>query len=250
MAIDIYESLSSIHDKLDTILTLETEPKPDLAVPSYFRPGTRWDAMLALKPAITVINPGSGPGPSVDLAYPSQVTKAKAAGCQVLGYVHTKYGARPLAEIQADIANHRAWYGVTGIFIDTCSPDPAKAGYYAQLYAAIKQWNGYVTLNFGTKTAEVYAHLCDSMMVAETDYATYLNQTRPAWEANYPAEKFWHCIHSCPADRMPSVVGLAQANNAGLVYVTDDLYKNPDGTLANPYDSLPTYWAALANEVR
>ncbi len=243
VAIDIYESLSSIHDKLDTLLTLETEPKADLAVPSYFRPGTLWDTMLAAKPYIAVINPGSGPGLTQSLSYTAQVKAARAAGVKVLGYVHTQYGARPLAEVQADVASHRSWYGVDGIFVDMTSKMPEHAAYYAQLYAAIKQWNGLVVLNPGTKTAEVYAHLCDHLMVCETDYATYLNTVRPAWEANWPADKFWHCVHSCPADRMPSVVGMAKANNAGLIYVTNDV-------MPNPYDTLSSYWSALATEVR
>jgi hypothetical protein len=238
MAVDIYEQFALIQEKLDTLLDAAAEPEAAVAVPSYFRPGTEWDAMLAQKPALTVINPGSGPGLTQSLSYVEQVRKCKAAGVKVLGYVHTKYAARPLAEVQADIAAHKSWYQVDGIFIDTTSNRPEHAAYYAQLYTAIKQWNGICVLNPGTKTVEVYAHLCDHLMVCETDAATYLNTVRPAWEANWPADKFWHCIHSCGPAQLAGVVGLAQANNAGLIYVTDDV-------MTNPYDRLPSFWLEL-----
>ncbi len=80
--------------------------------------------------------------------------------------------------------------------------------------------------------------MADYVMVAESDVATYRARVAPTWEANYPG-KLWHCVHTCSAADVASVVALANSRKAGLVYVTDDL-------MPNPYDRLPVYFDTLA----
>jgi hypothetical protein len=54
----------------------------------------------------------------------------------------------------------------------------------------------------------------------------------------------WHLIYSVPDEReMRKTLELAQHRRAGWVYVTDD---GPDG---NPWDDVPSYWAAEARDV-
>ena len=48
----------------------------------------------------------------------------------MLGYVPTGYGARPLADVLADVRRYLAWYGVDGIFFDEASSDAALLPYY------------------------------------------------------------------------------------------------------------------------
>lgn len=235
MAVNIYDELARAHARIDA---LEGRSGPKLAPVTYFYPGVRWDTTLAKNPALTIINPGSGPGTIMNSAYHTQVAKCRAAGVSVIGYVHTKYSLRPAAEVKTDIDRHFAWYGVDGIFIDTTSNKLEHVAYYADLAAHIRAKGGIVVLNPGTSTLEAHARIADHVMVSETDAATYRQQTRPAWEAKFPASKFWHCVHTCPAAEMPEIVALAKARNAGLLYVTDDV-------MANPYNVLPTYFDAL-----
>ncbi len=249
MAVNIYDELETLAARLtDTearLAKLETPPPvvpkyPQLGVVSYFRGTDLWDKTIA-NSAIALINPGSGPGPVPDSLYVGLVPKCKAAGVPVLGYVHTRYAARPILEVKADIDKHFAWYGVSGIFVDTTSPDYANVPYYADLCNYIKARGGKVCLNPGTKTVEAHAQIADWVMVAETDAVRYLARSAVAWELKYPG-KLWHVAHTCAAAQMPAVVSHSKTLGAGLLYVTDDV-------MANPYNMLPTYFDALVAEL-
>ena len=204
---------------------------------TYFYPGVKWDPVLARRTGPVLINPASGPGTAASLTYVGHVGRCHAAGVKVLGYVHTKYGARPIAEVKADVDRHFSWYGVDGIFVDTTSNKLADVGYYADLSEYIRTRGGLVVLNPGTRTIEPYAGLCDWLMNAETDAVTYRTRVASAWEHKYPG-KFWHVVHTCAAADMPLMVQLAAERDAGLVCVTDDV-------MPNPYDALPSYFTAL-----
>ena len=65
-----------------------------------------------------IMNPNSGPGASQNPDYVAAVTRAKAAGIKVLGYVHTSYGALSPATVKAEIDAYKAWYQVNDIFLD------------------------------------------------------------------------------------------------------------------------------------
>lgn len=240
MAVNIYDELAAVAGRVERI-EQGVAPRLRVAPVTYFRPGPLWDQALALKPALSLINPGSGPGPVIDAAYPSQVAKSKSSGVPVFGYVHTRYAARPISEVKADVDKHRAWYAINGIFVDTVSNKIADIAYYDDLCTYIHHRGLKTVLNPGTGTLEQHAQIADYVMVAETDYLSYVTQSRPAWEAWYPG-KLWHCVHTCSAADMPKVVALAKSRGAGLLYVTNDV-------MANPYDTLPSYWTALCTEV-
>lgn len=237
MAVNVYDELLWLRAEVERLSKL-VRLRLQLAVPSYFRPGTLWDTLLAKGPAITCINPGSGPGLTASSSYQAQVPKAKASGTQVFGYVYTQYGNRPLVDVKADVDKHFAWYGVTGIFFDQGANTLDKVPYYTDLFNYVRAKGGRVVLNPGTRTITEYAAIADHLMVAETDLATYRTRPEVAWERDFPATKFWHCIHSCPAASVPEVIELARNRNAGLLHVTDDV-------MPNPYDTLPTYLDAL-----
>jgi hypothetical protein len=255
-AVNIYDELLSLRSAVDglndsvgalasRLAALEAAARPRLRVApvTYVYPGAKWDGFLAEKPALTQINPASGPGTAVSAAYVAQVALCRAARVPVLGYVHTKYSLRPIAEVKADIDKYSLWYGVVDIFIDTTSNKLEHLQYYVELCDYVHSKGGRVALNPGTKTIEQHAQIADWVMVCETDLATFKLQVRPSWEAKPEyAGKLWTVVHSCPAADMPYVVAEAKRRHAGLVYVTDDL-------MANPYDKLPTYWAALCDEV-
>jgi hypothetical protein len=241
MAVNIYDELAALSARVSK-LEAATAPRLRVAPVTYFRSSALWQQALDARPAFVMINPGSGPGTQPDSLYVGLVPKAHLVGVPVLGYVHTKYGARPIAEVKADIDKHFLWYGVRGIFVDTCSNKPELVAYYAELSAHIKAKGGLVCLNPGTATIEAYAALADWIMVAETDALAYLTKARPEWESRYPG-KMYHCVHSCSAADMPRVVAAAKSRGAGVIYCTDDV-------MANPYDTLPSYWTSFLAAVQ
>ena len=72
----------------------------------------------------------SGAGSAPDRAYAAAVARAQAAGIQVLGYASTDYARRPAAAVEADVRHYRAWYNVTGIFLDEAATGAGKISYY------------------------------------------------------------------------------------------------------------------------
>jgi hypothetical protein len=251
MAINIYDELAAHAVALDALtarvakLEAAAVQKPSVLAPvSYFRPDKldadgkpAWDKVVAAKPALALINPGSGPGTSASASYAGLVGKVQGAGVPVYGYVHTQYGARPQYEVQADVDKHKLWYGVRGIFVDTTSNKPEHVPYYQSLCAYIRGKGLKVVLNTGTQCLEEHAVMADYVMCSEGDLATYKARVPRGWEQLH-ASKLWHCVHSVPVAELAAVVALAKARAAGLLYVTDDV-------MPNPYDRLPVYWAEL-----
>lgn len=237
MIVNIYDELTWLRAEVERLGKLVL-PKMELAVPSYFFPGLKWDLLLTKNPGHTIINPGNGPGTSPVAAYVTQVVKAKATGAHVFGYVYTQYGNRPVADVKLDVDRHFSFYAVTGIFFDQGANTLDKLQYYKQLYDYVKSKGGQVALNPGTRTIQEYTAAADHIMVAETDLATYRTRSDVPWEKTVSDCMFWHCVHTCPASNLPEVLGLARARNAGMLYVTDDV-------MPNPYDQLPTYLDAL-----
>jgi hypothetical protein len=85
-----------------------------LIVPLYTYPGVSWTNIINAKHAnpgvamVTIINPDTGPGASKDQNYVSGINNLRAAGVVVLGYDHTSYAARPLADVEADINSYKS----------------------------------------------------------------------------------------------------------------------------------------------
>lgn len=247
MAINIYDELLAHAARLDA-LEKKLAPKTRVAPVSYFRAdkltatgANAWDAVIAKRPALALINPGSGPGLSASSSYTALVAKAQSAGVPVYGYTHTQYGARPLAEVKADVDKHFLWYGVAGIFVDTTSNKVEHVAYYLDLCNYIHSRGRKVVLNPGTQCLEAHAQMADYVMCSEGDVLTYKARGARPWEVNYPG-KLWHCIHTCDVSQMPEIVKLAKERGAGLLYCTPDV-------MPNPYDTLAPYWDTFCVEV-
>ncbi len=93
-----------------------------IAIPMYMDPSAAdWaeETAAASTVSLLVANPNSGPGASADAAYTQAIATAHTAGQTIVGYVHTSYGARAIADVEADID---AWYSfypaIDGIFSD------------------------------------------------------------------------------------------------------------------------------------
>ena len=216
-----------------------------LAIPAYFTPGGDWTRMVAAGGAVSlvVVNVNSGPGTQRVPAVATAVQQAQAAGQQVVGYVDTNYAARATADVLADIAAYRTWYGVNGVFLDRVPTDCGSVPYYRAIWAA--RAGGVVVLNPGTNTSECYLEVGDVVINFEGTDSVYESWQPSAWVSRYPATRFWHLVYGISVTNQSRVVELSKRRNAGYVYVTTD-------ALPNPWDRIPpaSEWASLLASVQ
>ncbi|MGA5760274.1 spherulation-specific family 4 protein [Nonomuraea bangladeshensis] len=242
-----------------------------VAVPAYFLPsgGTAADWSLmntaAGKPGLLVANVANGPDDEARPAYADALAAAHDAGIKVIGYVDTGYfgttgfGTRLgsvsaddwRAQIQSDVNKWYRFYGssIDGIFFDQaqslCGPagvGDAWVSLYREATAYVKKYHpGATTIaNPGVSPNPCYADAADILVTFEGPYGSYLDRQGPylpaAWEARHDPRRIWHLVYDVPASGLATVMSLSKANNAGYVYVTDDV-------LPNPWDRLPPYHA-------
>jgi hypothetical protein len=206
-------------------------------VPAYFLPGN-WGPAVRSKPAVMILDiSGLGAGSAPEPSFQAAVRKAQAAGITVLGYSATQNGQRPAAEVEADAQHYKAWYGVTGIFLDQAAADTAQLGYYRTVTGYIRHLTpgADVWLNPGVYPAQGYMSVASVVMVFEGTYPQYQSAHVPGWVSRYPASKFAHTVYAVPAPQLAGVVKMSRERQAGYLYVTDR--SGP-----NPYDGLPAYW--------
>lgn len=220
---------------------------PLYAYPEWWdAPAYIWDDVAAQgsnAPIVAIINPDSGPGlgfPNTD--YLHGMADLRAGGVQMIGYVYTSYGARPLTNVLADIAVYAASSNVSGIFLDECANSTNLLGYYTQLYAAAHSQPGFslVVVNPGTQLPEAFvaAPAADVAVIFEheTGWPAYATD---GYVAQFPPHRFAALPYAVgQATQMHDFVDLAVQRNVGWIYVTDD-------DLPNPWDALPAYWTNL-----
>lgn len=215
------------------------------------------------------------------LAYIGLIARAQYEGITVLAYVHTQQGTRPWDDykdqdtgllkqgVHSDLddyltpnADPTLTYNVNGIFLDQASDETADLEYYRTIYSYIKAKGAAkkVVLNPGNYPEDQgYMAISDVIVACENTYAGYVATcTPPAWAYSYPANRFWHLVHTTASlTEMRKAVTLSKQRNAGWVYVTPDieLTSNLECTKkgctwveahVNPWDTLPapTYWSA------
>jgi hypothetical protein len=216
-----------------------------LFVPAFFYPGPEWKQTEDTRPGpstiiLDITSTGAGTSPSG--VFNKAVRQARASGIAILGYSSTQYGQRSLSSVEADVRNYKAWYGVTGTFLDEVPTGGSEVPYYRKLVSYIRRVNpgSAVWLNPGTYPDERYMSLGAVVMVFEGPYSSYLNALPPSWAEHYPAARFAHVIYDAPGSELTHALRLAKIRHAGHVYVTD-------GSGSNPYGSLPSYWSTEAS---
>ncbi|MFN7572902.1 MAG: spherulation-specific family 4 protein [Betaproteobacteria bacterium] len=242
-------------------------PRPmELLVPAYFRPDwptNYWPVMKeALREGVAltaVFSPLVGPTDKRDPAYVAAIDDLRAAGGRALGYVHTAVNLpakilRPVADVRLDVDRYATFYGAAldGIFVDEMIHEPGDSSYldfYADLYAYIKaRYPAYrVVGNPGWQATELHLTrpTADAVVVYENlASASYVEPPADSWLRRHQNTRIGHIIYAAPsAADMQALVARASRDNAGLIYVTNDL-------LPNPYDTLPAYFTALVAAVK
>lgn len=250
------------------IFALATMPTPSvaavttqkIAIPSYFYPDDNtctvsnpicyWTRAIAQAPIVSfmIINPNSGPGDAADPAYVAQITKAHQNGVNVIAYVYTSYGNRAQATVISDVDKYYQWYNVDGIFFDEVeNANCSKVTFYTNLKNNVKgRATGakLVVLNPGTDIDPCFSTTADIFAVFESSYADYVNWTpQYSWELTDSSSKFWHIIYGANQAELKQAVRLSKNRNAGYLWVTSDIFVNPNTD--NPYDTIPPepYWS-------
>jgi len=220
-----------------------------IGVPAYFNPSPNckvecyWAQLEQAEalPSTVVINPNSGAGIKQDSDYLGIAIRLKQKGVRVIGYIKTEYGARSSASIEADLDLYFNWYDVDGIFVDEVKADTCgdNQTYYYQIanYIRHKKLLAVVVLNPGTNADSCFITFSDILVTFEGSFADYKHWSPSGWEAKFPADRFWHIIHSTSQNDLPNALNLARKNHVGWVYITSDV-------MPNPYDTLPAlnYW--------
>lgn len=241
--------------------TTQPTSRVNLLVPAYIYPSgvglTYWDQLAAAAhtvPLTVILNINNGPGTESQPIFVTVADKVRHAGGNIAGYVYTKYGKRPLAAVEADIALYSSLhYDINGIFIDEMANDPTPTNlkYFATLYHCIKtghpDW--HVFGNPGTTTDRAFldgplGRTTDTLIVYEDQQTNYATYKAPPWTAKYARNIFGHIIYgAADAATMAGDIDRAISLNTGYVFVTD-------AKLPNPYDVLPSYWLAELSKVQ
>jgi hypothetical protein len=190
----------------------------------------RWPR-LALIP---IVNNQNGPGPAPDASWTRGIEVLLAAGCKVAGYVYTEYGGRPLAAVETDIANWKAWYpNVSALFLDQMSNTSGEEGYYAALTSyARSQGFDFVIGNPGAPTLPSYVGTADTLVIHES---TEVPSSFAAWQASYSPGHFATLTYGLSSPLPESQV---TSNETSVAYQ----YITHDGVLPdwNPWDEVST----------
>lgn len=215
-------------------------------VPAFFPPSD-WNrvTVAGASPAVMILNPASGPGSGPNPEFRQAVQQAKANGSQVIGYIGTNYGQRPLWQSEQYIREYRQWYGVRGIFLDQApTSGTQQIGYYRALarYIHALSPGAPIWLNPGVYPDRAYLSVASVIMVFEGPYQSYLGVHVPKWARHYPPDRFAHTVYAATRKDLADAVRLSRDRNAGFLYVTDNV-------APNPYSALPSYWGHEAPSV-
>jgi hypothetical protein len=241
-----------------------------IAVPAYMDPGANpqdWDVLIdaqTCKVGVAIANVLNGPTYQHEQQWADVIHRARASGKRVLGYVDTgclgqsglltRLGSAALADWIAQVEQDvNLWYrlygeDLCGIFFDQGLNECGTANIFVNCYSLLNQYvkrhhGGSMTvLNPGTPVPRCYEDTADVLVTYEGDYEGYfgvnpaseLNFSDPGWVPGDP-DKFWHIVYDVSEHQVADVIAESQTRHAGYVYVTD-------GTLPNPYDTVPTYW--------
>jgi len=227
-----------------------------IIVPLYFYPGSEWDTVIAYASKVNIlaiINPDSGPVVPVDSSYKTYMSKMKAAGIELIGYVHTSYGNRSLSDVENDINDYATYYPLLdGIFVDEAAIDASALTYYAKVFSYIKSKNlVHAVLNPGEQPDQGYLNVSTSIVIFENYGSDIASTSFSSWVTCAPSSsgqldykyKFTGIAHNTAASIEATYVGELVNKGTGYVYATD----GAGGCCT--YNSLTSYFPQLVAAV-
>lgn len=209
-----------------------------MIIPLYSYPGDSWNALLSAKaanpsvPVIAIINHDNGPGTFSDPNYTIGIQKLQSEGIVIIGYVDTHYTKINESYARKQINLWHSFYSINGIFFDQMSNLPENEGYYLNLTNYAKSIGYSVTVgNPGTATLPSYIGTVNTLVVYEDQGLPQISALG-SWQAKYGNSNFSMIafgINDINDSFISNVSG-----HFGYIYITN-------GTLPNPYDSVPSY---------
>lgn len=218
-----------------------------LAVPLYVHPAVdprSWHVLESHAEDIewVVVNAADGPGSLNDGILGAAIRGLLEAGVTVLGYVNAAYGRRPIEDMLADVERWRAWYAVTGAFLDQV---PTAAGMWVRDAVRDVRHAGASTVvgNPGTPIDVASAHGFDGLVLFEG--GLHRHQARGAAVDADPRHRVptIHLVYGVPRDQVGETLVRVRAAEASAVWVTG-------GDGVNPYLGVPEYFPDLVRGVR
>ncbi|BCL81319.1 hypothetical protein ccbrp13_37840 [Ktedonobacteria bacterium brp13] len=228
-----------------------TSSTSKLLVPAYFYPTPNdWYTMCDSAPvdSIVIMNPNSGAGSARNTDYVTAVEHCQNDSINVIGYVYTSYGSRSLSDVEAEISNYYTWYGIDGIYLDEMSSNASTLNYYTTLFNYIHAKGGSAhnldVGGMGTASSTDWAlnsGIVDILVIFEGNASSFSSFVQPSWASNYPASDFAAIVYGVSGSSSISntCATLSTRDTITYRYVTD-------GSGANPYDTLPSYWSTEA----
>jgi len=219
-------------------------------VPLYTYPGASWDAVAAggkTVKTVAIINPNSGPGSGPDSTYNTYMAKLNTAGVDMIGYVHTSYGARSLTDVKADIDVYASQFPLLkGIFLDEAGATASVLAYYQELYNYIMDMPGwkYDVINPGTVPTAGYTSAATQIVSFEDVASKFAASANPASASCANKDQYSVITYGASSSAMQSAVATARSKGYyGWVYVTD----GAGGCCT--YNALASYYASMVSYV-
>jgi hypothetical protein len=228
--------------------------KTGVYIPMYFAPTPDkqpfYDRVIAAKiahpsvPIVAAINPASGPGSFFNQGFFDATNSLDMAGVTVIGYTPTKYGARPIADVKADIDKYVAWYpGVSGLMLDEFANSAGYETYYTELNAYAKS-HGLVLVvgNAGTSPPESYVGTVDVIGITEghgympTTWLQHCVNCNDGWQYTYDKNDFRFSRYAIAT--LDEAFVHEASKWVGLFYLTD-------GISPSRWTELPPYFETL-----
>jgi Spherulation-specific family 4 len=206
-------------------------------VPAYFYPRgheTEW-RMLASglsRLRYVVVNPHDGPGETTDPAYEEVVDRLHLAHVQVIGYIDTDYGRRPVADLISEARAYRERYAVTGIFLDQAASDIDHLTLYDTYVVGLRTVGvRFVVLNPGTYPNAGYFRLANQIVTFEGSWEQYRELEVPEWSLRIPKRRIAHYVWAVPPSFAASPADAVGERHVGTVALSTDGMPHPWGTL-------------------
>ena len=194
-------------------------------------------------PAFVIINPGNGPGQSLDNVWTRAIKKLHGVGAAVVGYVSTNYTNRDINLVKSDIDTWRNLYPeVDGIFIDEMTYDDNQShrDYYAEITRYAHKKGFYPVIgNPGASTYGSYFTQETADIIIIWDNLNYPDEATLKggdWEDSYREIPVWRraaIVFNQPTLSLDNL--RLMQKYTGLVYITN-------GSGSNPWDGVPFYF--------
>lgn len=216
---------------------------PSVLLPLYIYPsGSAWSALytaISNYPSITfnvVVNPDSGPGSSTapDSNYIKGIKTLNGySNVKTLGYVHTSYAGRAIADVESDIASYSNWatysaadIHMDGIFFDEAPSDDSDVSYMtsaADFARSNFTTTPFITFNPGVAVGDGYYAEADLVLACEDTYSDFSSSSSSyisAVSGEASKSAFMINTFSGSQSKMSTLVNQIYSGGIGSMYVT------------------------------